>query len=180
MPYGVKNDTLHYCHHKCHRKCTKLFKSRHVVKRLLLLEFGHAPLLKRAWVVLRGALAPPLKGFLPILALLRFEDSWYVMSQIAEGVCYIFVPTPSCLDFGVVLLFQEYLEAAENTMGSLHIPTIICKGGGVSWGYRVWLGFTNGEPKLKLRSVGESALQKCGRLSGNVAEIDILARFNSR
>ncbi len=32
----------------------------------------------------------------------------------------------------------------------------------------------------KLRSVGESALQKSARQSGDVAEIEILARFNGR
>ncbi len=49
------------------------------------------------------------------------------MSRVAEGVRYSFVPTPSCLDLGVILQFQEYFEAAENIKGSVHIPTIICK-----------------------------------------------------
>ncbi len=51
------------------------------------------------------------------------------MSWVAEGVCYSFIPT---LDLGVILQFQEYFEAAENIKGSLHIPTILCKRGGVS------------------------------------------------
>ncbi len=56
----------------------------------------------------------------------------------------------------MILQFQEYFEAADNIMGSI---VILCKRGWVSLGYR--------------------ALQKPASI-GDVTEVEILARFNSR
>ena len=53
------------------------------------------------------------------------------------------------------------------------------KRGGVSLGYwgMAGLGYQWGKKEPKLRPVGESVLQKSARESGEVAEIDILARI---
>ena len=62
----------------------------------------------------------------------------------------------------------------------LHIPAIIWERGGVSQGYWAWLGngwITKEKKGPKLRSVGESLLQKLARESGEVAEIVILAKI---
>ncbi len=73
---------------------------------------------------------------------------------------------------GVVLQFEEYFKSAKNIKDRLHIPTII-KRGGVSRGYWVWLGgLPMGKKGPKLRSLGESLLQKSAHESGEVAEIE--------
>ncbi len=70
------------------------------------------------------------------------------------------VSTSSCPDdIGVVLLFQEFFEAAKNFKDTLYIPTIICKRGGLLGVAGLGYQWGNGGGGPKLRSVGESLLQ---------------------
>ncbi len=65
------------------------------------------------------------------------------MSRVAEGLCYSFILTLSCLDLCVVLQFQEYFEAAENMMGS----PLFAKGEGFN--EDIGCGVTNGEKRVQ-------------------------------
>ncbi len=146
--------------------------------------FGRAPSLKRSWRGGGGRGAKPhLSGvwrghaLCPFSALLRFEDPRYVKSQVAEGVRYSLVPIPRCLDLGVIPQCQKQQGFPAHSDHYL-------QKGGVSWGCRVWLGgLSMGQWEKKgpkLRWVGESTLHTSAHQSGEVAKIEILARFNGK
>ncbi len=78
------------------------------------------------------------------------------------AVRYSLVPTSSC----VVLQFQEYFKSTSKLPKTSRIPCTFTRELGVAgWGYQ-W-----GRKGPKLRSVGESTLQKPAHESGKVAYI---------
>ncbi len=94
-----------------------------------------------------------------------------------------FRTNPSCLDLGVALQFQEYVEAAQNIMGFLHILTIV-KGEGFHEGVECgWVGLPLGEKGAKIE-VSAWVRARCRNLHGGIGrritEMEILARFNGR
>ncbi len=106
--YAPISRALHCVHHKMSHKVAKKIKASSTSgAHIFTWCFGATPPAQTSMGVLtcKWAQKPPLIG---------------VRTKLI-----------SCPDIGVVLQFHKYFEAVENIKDPQHIPTIICKRGGV-------------------------------------------------
>ncbi len=172
----------------CHRECTKLLKLEAYRKVSLVARVWARHIAKTCMGVLNGAQKLPLsrvrRGCAPrsFSALLRFGDPPINVSDSRGCMLrYSFVPTPSCLDLGVILQVKSTSRLPKTSRVPCTFRPLVTKGGGVSWGCRVWLGgVTNGEKGVKIEVSGWKRFAEICTSIWRRSRDWILARFNGR